>query len=96
MEEFAQSLSLSDYLIITDIYAASEKPIPGMSAKDLCDRIKKQNRFPVIYLKKDNILPYLLDIAEKGDLVLTLGAGDINRVSDDLVVRLKEVCVKII
>jgi UDP-N-acetylmuramate--alanine ligase len=66
-----ESLEVSDISIVTDIYSAGEKPIPGVnSSKFSSDKIK--------YLKSPRMVPhYLKDIIKKGDLILTLGAGDI-------------------
>jgi UDP-N-acetylmuramate--alanine ligase len=83
-EEFAKSLSATDYVIITDVYAASEAPIEGVNALKLVEKIKKLTNKPVIYLKKDAITAHLLKIAQPGDVILTLGAGDITHLSDQL------------
>ena len=88
--EFAGSLSLSDYLIVTDIYAASEPPIEGVTAQKLVEKIKENFSGTVIYLKKDEIVDHLANIASAGDLVLTLGAGDITYLGQELVNKLKD------
>ena len=90
MNEFVKSLSLSDMLIITDIYAASEAPIEGVSSLVLTERLKQEGKSDCIYLKKDKILNLLLSFTRPGDLVLTLGAGDISQVGTDLVKGLME------
>jgi UDP-N-acetylmuramate--alanine ligase len=88
MKDFVESLLLSDYIIVTDIYAASEAPIPGVSAEILCEELKARTKKPVFYLPKDHILSHLKQITQAGDLVLTLGAGDIYRVGEALVKEL--------
>ena len=85
LNEFVESLQLTDQLIITDIYAASEKPTEGASIKDLLEPLQKILRNRVIYLKKEDILKYLSDFVQSGDLVLFLGAGDIYHYSDELI-----------
>ena len=90
MDEFVEHLSLSDELILTDIYAASEKPMKGVSAQVLVDEIRQKMKKEVCYVKKDDILKHLLEIIRAGDCVLTLGAGDITQISKQLVQRLKE------
>ena len=85
LEDFAGSFDGLDILIITDIYPASEAPIPGVDAELLLNKIKE--RFPrknVAYLPKDEIAAYIKQIILPGDLVITLGAGDIVKVSDVL------------
>jgi UDP-N-acetylmuramate--alanine ligase len=90
MDEFAESLTRSDQMIITDIYAASEKPIEGITAQHLCQKVSTLTNKPVCYLPKQEIIGRLLGIVKPGDIVLTLGAGDITRVADDFVEVLKE------
>lgn len=84
MEEFCSTLSKSDYLILTDIYAASERVSDGSSTKDLLERLQQQMINPLVYLPKDSIVQRVLDIVQPGDLVLTLGAGDVYQISDDI------------
>ena len=75
--------------MITDIYAAGEKAIEGVTSEKLFQKIKNTNSSPVIYLSKEDIVKHLMEIARPGDIILTLGAGDITRISDDLVHKLK-------
>ena len=90
LEEFTKSFDLADYLIITDIYAAGEKPIDGVCAQSLLKKIQEYTKNkPVLYLPKEDILEHLLSIILKDDLVITLGAGDIVKVSDALAQKLK-------
>jgi len=89
LEDFAQSLVYSDQLIVTDIYAASEQPIEGVTAEKLCEQIRAVTDRPVCYIPKEKITDYLLTMVKPQDLVLTLGAGDITHVADDLAEALK-------
>lgn len=82
MEEMAGSLINSDYVIVTDIYAASESPIEGVTAGRLKEHIQRLTANPVVYLKKEDITGYLLTMVRPGDLVLMLGAGDITYIAD--------------
>ena len=72
-------------MILTDIYAASEQPIDGVNAENLCRRVGQKASCPVVYLKKDQILNHVLDVVRPGDLVITLGAGDITHLGDEIV-----------
>ncbi len=83
--EFVDSLRLSDYLIITDIYAAGEPAIEGVHAQILCERIQSLQNIPVIYLPREKIVPHLLEIVQEGDMVLTLGAGDVNKIAPQFI-----------
>ncbi|MBF0490243.1 MAG: UDP-N-acetylmuramate--L-alanine ligase [Candidatus Omnitrophica bacterium] len=84
LNEFVESLSLTDQLVITDIYAASEKPSEGATIQDLLEPLQKKMGDRVIFLKKENILSHLIDSVKDGDLVLFLGAGDVNQYCDAL------------
>src|SRR3989338_7363268 len=83
-DEIAKSFFGIDYLILTDIYAASEKPIEGITSAKLKERIEQENPCPVVYLDKKDIARHVIDLAAPGDLVIVLGAGDITYVADEL------------
>lgn len=90
LQEFAESLAHSDHLIVTDIYAAGEKPLTGVTAEKLCERARAVANTPVRYLPKEGIVDYLLRTAKPADIVMTLGAGDITRIADDFVEALRQ------
>jgi len=89
-KEFAQSFALADKLILDEIYSAGEKPIPGVSTQNIVDHLDPQ--MDAEYFKDRKVLlENLAALVEPGDLVLTLGAGNIWRVGVDLVdILLKE------
>ncbi len=89
MDEFARCLALADYVILTDIYAASEKMIEGVSSQRLFAKIEHNDPGKAIYLKKEDIVKHLEEAVRPGDLVIMLGAGDINQISDQFVDSLK-------
>jgi len=90
LDEFSKSFGLADYVIITDIYAASEPALEGVSAVSLCDKIRKLSPGKAVeFLPKEKIIRRILDIVEPDDLVITLGAGDIVKINDELVEELK-------
>jgi UDP-N-acetylmuramate--alanine ligase len=90
LNEFSESFNLADYIIVTDIYPASERPIKGVDAKVLLELIKQRAPHKeVIFLPKEKIVAHLLKILKPDNIVITLGAGDIVKISDDLVERLK-------
>jgi UDP-N-acetylmuramate--alanine ligase len=90
LDEFSKSFDLADYIIITDIYPASEIPIEGISALSLVEKIKKYSSAKVVvFMPKEEIASHILGMINPGDLVITLGAGDIVKVNDELVERLK-------
>ncbi|MCX5712801.1 MAG: UDP-N-acetylmuramate--L-alanine ligase [Candidatus Omnitrophica bacterium] len=90
LDEFASCFAQADYLILTDIYSAGEPSIPGVNAQLLLERIKEYSASKeVAYLPKDEIIKHILKIRQPQDLVVTLGAGDIVKVSDELAQRVE-------
>lgn len=89
-EEFARSFDSVDALFITDIYPAGEKPEEGITGNLLCQKIKENlTGRPVVFLPKDDLVRQLLRFILPGDLLITLGAGDIVKCCDELVEELK-------
>lgn len=78
-EEFARSLDLLDRVILLDIYPAREKPIPGITSESILEKMKNTNR--TLVSKKD--LPELIK-KEKPEVLLSLGAGDIDQLVEPL------------
>lgn len=90
MNEFSGCFNLVDHLILMDIYPASEKPIEGVTTEVLARKIAEKREQETLHLKKDQIADHLMGVLKPGDLVLTLGAGDVTRVSDELARRLSQ------
>jgi UDP-N-acetylmuramate--alanine ligase len=88
--DFLTAFYQSDVLIVMDIYAAGEAPIPGVHARDLADGIAAHGHREVLYLGGDRaaIVDYLCESTRAGDLVLTLGAGDVGQLGGELLKRL--------
>jgi UDP-N-acetylmuramate--alanine ligase len=87
--DFLTSFYDADVLILTDIYPAGEDRIEGVEAKSLFEGLREYGHKNVTYLaSKKEIVDHLLDIVVPGDLVITLGAGDIWQVAEELVNRL--------
>ncbi len=91
MEEFARSFNNADVLFVTDIYAAGQDPIEGVNSEVLTDAIKSYGHKDVNYIGAiDGAAKTLRDQVRAGDLVITLGAGTVSRVSDQLMELLRE------
>jgi UDP-N-acetylmuramate--alanine ligase len=91
MEEFARSFNNADTLFVSDIYAASEDPIPDVTAESLTAAIKRFGHKDANYIGPlDNAASVLKEHVQPGDLVITLGAGTVNRVSEQLLALLQE------
>lgn len=89
-EEFGSAFSNADITVITDIYGAGEAPIEGISGKTIFDEVRK-NLKAVSYVKrKEDIVNYVLDAAKPGDLIITMGAGDITNLGKEILNRLKD------
>ncbi len=86
MDEFITSFNEADILMVTDIYAASEEKLEGVSGTLLAEKIRASGHKNVIFLPtKEEVAEKVIEIAEKGDIVITLGAGDIYRISERLI-----------
>ncbi len=85
-DEFTRSFYQSDILIVVPIYAASEEPIEGVDAQHLCKGIQEHGHKDVSFAPDfTQALSMITHKAKKGDLVLTLGAGDIYTLGEELV-----------
>jgi len=90
-EKFGKAFFDADCVIIDDIYSANESPISGVSGETIFREIKKTNHRQIKYLpSKDDILSYLSEIVQPGDIIITMGAGDIWTVGQELAKRLKK------
>jgi UDP-N-acetylmuramate--alanine ligase len=90
-QEFLTAFDEADVLVVMDIYAAGETPIPGVSASDLAEGIRAHGHRHVIYLGSDRarVATHVCEISRPGDLVLTLGAGDVSQLGPDILRRLE-------
>jgi UDP-N-acetylmuramate--alanine ligase len=88
---FLTAFFAADVLVMTEIYTASEDPIPGVDAMTLFEEIGKRGmRERYFVAKKEDIAPELINIVRPGDMVITLGAGDIYRAGEQLLELLRE------
>jgi UDP-N-acetylmuramate--alanine ligase len=83
-DDFAQALLLSDSVVITEIYAAREKNIHKISSKSVVDKMKElEPDKDVIYMADmADIAGFVFGKAAPGDIVITMGAGDIYKVGE--------------
>ncbi|MBI5183602.1 MAG: UDP-N-acetylmuramate--L-alanine ligase [Nitrospinae bacterium] len=85
LKDFFKAFHDADSLIVTSIYSAGERPIQGVDGHLLCNGIKKQGHRDVVFIEeKEEIVRHLLDRVKSGDVVMTLGAGDIWKVGVNL------------
>lgn len=89
-KEYGSCFKDADLLVLTDVYSAGEDPIPGVDGELLVKEVAEQTGQKTVYIKdKKEIAAYLKSIAQEGDLIMTMGAGDIVKCGEELVELLK-------
>jgi UDP-N-acetylmuramate--alanine ligase len=87
--EFGKAFAGLDMLVVTDIYAASEAPIRGVTGRSIADRVTGVKK--VVYVQDKKEIPAaVLPLLEEGDMVVTFGAGDIYKTGHALLDLLKK------
>ncbi len=85
-DAFGPALAAADHVVLTDIYAAGEDPIPGVTLSTLADAVRTSVHAPVdLAPRLDDVIDAIARIARPGDLVITLGAGSIGSIPDRLI-----------
>lgn len=80
-QEFARAFDQADQVYVADVYAAGEAPLPGITGEALAQAIEKHGHRRVEFVaERDELAERLAQAAAPGDMVIALGAGDINRV----------------
>jgi UDP-N-acetylmuramate--alanine ligase len=90
--ELGESLSAADLVVVTDVYGAGEEPIPGVTGKLVVEALAEAapGRRVVYLPRRPDVAPFLAGQVRGGDLVVTLGAGDITMVGTETLDRLQE------
>ena len=90
MNEFAKALSIADEVVLLEVYAASEAPIPGITSATIAEQMS-HGRFIPNFLEASD---WVIESAKPGDVIITLGAGDVNSlapiISDGLARRFNQ------
>ena len=90
MDEFASSFNDADSLILLNVYSAGEKPIKGANSENLLKRIKKASHKNTVYMKdKEKAIEHIITALQRGDMLLTLGAGDVWKIGEEILNKLK-------
>ena len=85
MDDFATVLSDADVLVLLEVYAAGEDPIAGADSRAMARAVRTRASVePVFVDSLDDVQAVLMDLLEDGDLVLTMGAGDIGAYANEL------------
>jgi UDP-N-acetylmuramate--alanine ligase len=91
LEAFGPAFAGADHVVLTDIYAAGEAPIPGIDSEALARSIRRAGTAPVDLVHSLDDLPQAVAaLARPGDLVLTLGAGSIGTVAERILAALRQ------
>jgi UDP-N-acetylmuramate--alanine ligase len=84
-EDFADVLSTVDQLILLDVYAAGEEPIPGADGRTLSRSIRTRGAVDPIFVEVIDAVPTtLMNVVRPGDIVITQGAGNVGSLAADL------------
>ncbi len=87
---FGPALAGADELLLTEIYAAGEEPLPGITGEGLADAVRASSGRHVYFVRTlDEIIPAVLSVARPGDAVITLGAGSIGSIPGRLIEALR-------
>jgi UDP-N-acetylmuramate--alanine ligase len=84
-----RALKSADLVVVTDVYAAREEPLPGVTGKLVADAAKSAGAAVTWVPKRDELAAALLGLVKRGDVVLTMGAGDITGVGRELIAALE-------
>ena len=89
-QDFLTAFNQADVLAVMDVYGAGEPVIPGVTGEDLAQGIGAHGHRQVTYVGSDRtrIIDHVCEVARPGDLVLTLGAGDVSQIGPELLRRL--------
>ncbi len=88
-DDFCRAFNQADILVLTDIYAASEAPIPGVTSEALAGALREAGHKNVHFIRSmQEGIEYLLKAARPGDALLTIGAGNVSHASGELLVLL--------
>ena len=90
MDDFGRAFADADEIVLTDIYAAGERPIEGITIERLAAAVGEATKVPLHVVKPlDQVAPAVAQLARSGDLVITLGAGSIGGVGDRILEELR-------
>ena len=82
MERFAQALSSADEVLVAPLYSAGEAPIEGVSSAALAEQVQINGQSARAFADMDSLVEAVQEISNVGDLVLVMGAGDVNQLWD--------------
>ncbi|MEE2710433.1 MAG: UDP-N-acetylmuramate--L-alanine ligase [Gemmatimonadota bacterium] len=88
-EDFGAALALADVVVLTDVFPSREKPVPGVTGELIHQAVRDQGNSDVFYVgDKHQLADFVSDKLQPGDTVLTIGAGDITDVGNQILERI--------
>jgi UDP-N-acetylmuramate--alanine ligase len=85
LDDFGRALSVCDVLLVTEVYAAGEAPIAGADGRAICRAVRTRGRIEPVFVERiEDLAEALRQVLHDGDVVLTMGAGNIGAVAADL------------
>jgi UDP-N-acetylmuramate--alanine ligase len=91
LDDFGRALSEADVLLVTEVYAAGEAPIPGADGRAICRAVRSRGVVEPVFVERvDELADSLRAVLHDGDVVLVMGAGNIGAVAQDLKARFAE------
>jgi UDP-N-acetylmuramate--alanine ligase len=89
LDDFAGVLSTADVLLVSEVYAAGEAPIPGADGRAICRAVRSRGQLEPVFLPRiEELAGVLRELLQAGDVVLAMGAGNVSAVAHDLPQRL--------
>jgi UDP-N-acetylmuramate--alanine ligase len=89
-DEFGQALSDADEVVVTDVYGSREEPVPGVSGAIVAEAVMRHGGRAHYVPHRSELAEFLAGRVSEGDLVLTMGAGDVTLVPTELAMLLAE------
>jgi UDP-N-acetylmuramate--alanine ligase len=87
-QEFGRALARADRVVVTDVYGARESPRPGVTGELVAEAARRAGAVVAYVPHRADLAAFLADRVQPGDLVLTMGAGDVNLVASELAILL--------
>ena len=91
-DEFGAAFDKADTITFMDVFSAGEAPVPGVSGKTFLNVVLEHDGHPVAHYvpRRIDVVPHMVQLAQPGDLVITMGAGDVTAVGGELVDELRK------
>jgi len=90
-DEFASAFDDADFVTFMNVYSAGETPIPGITGKTFARTVESHEGHPPVHYvsRRIDTVDYLLNVLKPGDLIITMGAGDVTTIGPDLLMELR-------